>query len=113
MGMLLQIRKDTNNLMDTIREIANKSNSPTTPRNHVDLFFDSISSSIKALSPKLISEAKMRFSQLACELELRAMTEADSASSAAVGQTQVVVAAYPAAVDNSYTVINHNNPPQT
>lgn len=48
-------------------------------KNHVDLFFESVSSSVKALSPKLIAETKMRVSQLICELELRSLTENDNA----------------------------------
>ncbi|XP_075149080.1 uncharacterized protein LOC142223125 [Haematobia irritans] len=80
MKLLLQIQKDKNDLMDSFKELMGGSiplSSPPREKNHVDLFFESVSSSVKALSPKLIAEAKMRVSQLICELELRALTEND------------------------------------
>ncbi|XP_061397563.1 protein suppressor of variegation 3-7-like [Musca vetustissima] len=80
MKLLLQIQKDKNELMDSFKELMGN-NMTVTPapkeKNHVDLFFESVSSSVKALSPKMIAEAKMRVSQLICELELRALTEND------------------------------------
>ncbi|XP_013097461.1 protein suppressor of variegation 3-7 [Stomoxys calcitrans] len=80
MKLLLQIQKDKSDLMDSFKELMGGSlplSSPPREKNHVDLFFESVSSSVKALSPKLIAEAKMRVSQLICELELRALTEND------------------------------------
>lgn len=81
MKLLLQIQKDKSELMDSFKELMGGHNmtlpSPPKEKNHVDLFFESVSSSVKALSPKLIAEAKMRVSQLICELELRALTEND------------------------------------
>ncbi|ALC47583.1 CG34149 [Drosophila busckii] len=79
--LLMQIHQDKNELMESFRELIGTQipQVPTREKNHVDLFFDSVSSSVKALSPKLIAEAKMRVSQLICELELRGLTE-DSAN---------------------------------
>ncbi|KAH8346656.1 hypothetical protein KR084_007594, partial [Drosophila pseudotakahashii] len=78
--LLLQIHQDKNELMDSFRELMGSQRTPNhTPppkeKNHVDLFFESVSSSVKALSPKLVAEAKMRVSQLICELELRGLKE--------------------------------------
>lgn len=78
MTRLMQIQKDKSELMDSFKELMGNSvpqHSPPREKNHVDLFFESVSSSVKALSPKLIAETKMRVSQLICELELRALTE--------------------------------------
>ncbi|XP_017007404.2 protein suppressor of variegation 3-7 [Drosophila takahashii] len=78
--LLLQIHQDKNELMDSFRELMGSQRTPNhTPppkeKNHVDLFFESVRSSVKALSPKLVAEAKMRVSQLICELELRGLKE--------------------------------------
>lgn len=76
--LLMQIQKDKSELMDSFKEFMGGNmphNSPPREKNHVDLFFESVSSSVKALSPKLVAEAKMRVSQLICELELRALNE--------------------------------------
>ncbi|KAH8318915.1 hypothetical protein KR074_011956, partial [Drosophila pseudoananassae] len=81
--LLLQIHQDKNELMESFRELMGSqaqvqhppAPAPSKERNHVDLFFESVSSSVKALSPKLIAEAKMRVSQLICELELRGLTD--------------------------------------
>ncbi|KRK04048.1 protein suppressor of variegation 3-7 [Drosophila yakuba] len=79
--LLRQIHQDKNELMESFRELmgSQRTQSHTPPpkeKNHVDLFFESVSSSVKALSPKLVAEAKMRVSQLICELELRGLSEA-------------------------------------
>ncbi|EDV91567.1 GH20362 [Drosophila grimshawi] len=75
--LLMQIQQDKNELMESFRELIGVQlpHPPPREKNHVDLFFDSVSSSVKALSPKLVAEAKMRVSQLICELELRALKE--------------------------------------
>lgn len=81
--LLLQIHQDKNELMESFRELMGSqahvqhlpAPTPAKEKNHVDLFFESVSSSVKALSPKLIAEAKMRVSQLICELELRGLTD--------------------------------------
>ncbi|XP_017082709.2 protein suppressor of variegation 3-7 [Drosophila eugracilis] len=76
--LLMQIHQDKNDLMDSFRELMGSQRLHTPPpkeKNHVDLFFESVSSSVKALSPKLVAEAKMRVSQLICELELRGLRE--------------------------------------
>ncbi|KAH8383234.1 hypothetical protein KR009_007540, partial [Drosophila setifemur] len=80
--LLLQIHQDKNELMESFRELMGSQTPTQNPppakekeKNHVDLFFESVSSSVKALSPKLIAEAKMRVSQLICELELRGLKE--------------------------------------
>nr|XP_016944316.1 protein suppressor of variegation 3-7 [Drosophila suzukii] len=78
--LLMQIHQDKNELMDSFRELMGSQRTlnhtpPPKEKNHVDLFFESVSSSVKALSPKLVAEAKMRVSQLICELELRGLRE--------------------------------------
>lgn len=75
--LLMQIQQDKNELMESFRELIGVQLPPPPLRekNHVDLFFESVSSSVKALSPKLVAEAKMRVSQLICELELRALKD--------------------------------------
>lgn len=78
--LLMQIHQDKNELMESFRELMGSQPTvllppPPKEKNHVDLFFESVSSSVKALSPKLIAEAKMRVSQLICELELRGLKE--------------------------------------
>ncbi|KAH8374901.1 hypothetical protein KR200_008560, partial [Drosophila serrata] len=78
--LLMQIHQDKNELMESFRELMGSQSTvhlppPPKEKNHVDLFFESVSSSVKALSPKLIAEAKMRVSQLICELELRGLKE--------------------------------------
>lgn len=104
MKLLLQIQKDKNELMDSFKELMgsnmNRTAPPSAPKekNHVDLFFESVSSSVKALSPKMIAEAKMRVSQLICELELRALTEND--------QHQTVLLTNDTSGAGSY-IINH------
>lgn len=75
----MQIQQDKNDLMESFRDLIGiqMPHPPPPPKekNHVDLFFESVSSSVKALSPKLVAEAKMRVSQLICELELRALKD--------------------------------------
>lgn len=76
----MQIHQDKNELMESFRELMGSQRAlshtpPPKEKNHVDLFFESVSSSVKALSPKLVAEAKMRVSQLICELELRGLSE--------------------------------------
>ncbi|XP_043950352.2 protein suppressor of variegation 3-7 isoform X2 [Drosophila biarmipes] len=78
--LLMQIHQDKNELMDSFRELMGSQRAlnqtpPPKEKNHIDLFFESVSSSVKALSPKLVAEAKMRVSQLICELELRGLSE--------------------------------------
>ncbi|EDV54162.1 protein suppressor of variegation 3-7 [Drosophila erecta] len=78
--LLMQIHQDKNELMESFRELMGSQRTlnhtpPPKEKNHVDLFFESVSSSVKALSPKLVAEAKMRVSQLICELELRGLSE--------------------------------------
>ncbi|KAH8388284.1 hypothetical protein KR093_002808, partial [Drosophila rubida] len=75
--LLMQIQQDKNELMESFRELIGVQlpHAPPREKNHVDLFFESVSSSVKALSPKLVAEAKMRVSQLICELELRALKD--------------------------------------
>lgn len=75
--LLMQIQQDKNELMESFRELIGVQlpHPPLREKNHVDLFFESVSSSVKALSPKLIAEAKMRVSQLICELELRGLRD--------------------------------------
>ncbi|XP_033162284.1 protein suppressor of variegation 3-7 [Drosophila mauritiana] len=46
---------------------------PPEPRHVVDLFFDSISPTMKSLPPDLAAEGKSKIMQLVCSLELRAM----------------------------------------
>lgn len=77
--LLMQIQQDKNELMESFRELIGVQlpHPPLKEKNHVDLFFESVSSSVKALSPKLIAEAKMRVSQLICELELRGLRDND------------------------------------
>ncbi|XP_017861889.1 PREDICTED: protein suppressor of variegation 3-7 [Drosophila arizonae] len=77
--LLMQIQQDKNELMESFRELIGVQlpHPPLREKNHVDLFFESVSSSVKALSPKLIAEAKMRVSQLICELELRGLRDND------------------------------------
>lgn len=107
MKLLMQIQKDKNDLMDSFRELmgAPGQQSPKIEKNHVDLFFESVSSSVKALSPKLIAETKMRVSQLICELELRALTENEVTSASSGGSaTAVVVSSDPGAVGNAFII---------
>lgn len=108
MKLLMQIQKDKNDLMDSFRELmgAPGQPSPKKEKNHVDLFFESVSSSVKALSPKLIAETKMRVSQLICELELRALTEneANTSAAGAATATAVVVSSDPGAVGNAFII---------
>ncbi|XP_036323525.1 protein suppressor of variegation 3-7-like [Rhagoletis pomonella] len=105
MKLLMQIQKDKNDLMDSFRDLMGVPNqqSPPKDKNHVDLFFESVSSSVKALSPKLIAEAKMRVSQLICELELRALTEND-ANACGGSSAAVVVSSDTGAVSNAYII---------
>ncbi|XP_023308786.2 protein suppressor of variegation 3-7-like [Lucilia cuprina] len=94
MKRLMQIQRDKSELMDSFKELMGSSAphlSPPREKNHVDLFFESVSSSVKALSPKLIAETKMRVSQLICELELRALTENEQANNAQNPSSTVVV----------------------
>lgn len=94
MKRLMQIQKDKSELMDSFKELMGGSTphlSPPREKNHVDLFFESVSSSVKALSPKLIAETKMRVSQLICELELRALTENEQAANNVQTTTSTVV----------------------
>ncbi|KAM7360262.1 uncharacterized protein ACRADG_004430 [Cochliomyia hominivorax] len=94
MKRLMQIQKDKNELMDSFKELMSSSAphlSPPREKNHVDLFFESVSSSVKALSPKLIAETKMRVSQLICELELRALTENEQTNNVQTPSSNVVV----------------------
>ncbi|XP_060646539.1 protein suppressor of variegation 3-7 [Drosophila nasuta] len=81
--LLMQIQQDKNELMESFRELIGVQlpHAPPREKNHVDLFFESVSSSVKALSPKLVAEAKMRVSQLICELELRALKDNNSTKS--------------------------------
>lgn len=102
--LLLQIQKDKNELMSSFNELFSNVTMEKKERNHVDLFFDSVSSSVKALTPKLIAEAKMRVSQLVCELELRAITENESMNSSAGPSSTVLLAVPPG---NAY-IINQN-----
>ncbi|XP_017131676.1 protein suppressor of variegation 3-7 [Drosophila elegans] len=87
--LLMQIHQDKNELMDSFRELMGSQTQnhtqPPKEKNHVDLFFESVSSSVKALSPKLVAEAKMRVSQLICELELRSLNEDSSKEAGANG----------------------------
>ncbi|KAM8702972.1 hypothetical protein ACLKA7_005333 [Drosophila subpalustris] len=81
--LLMQIQQDKNELMESFRELIGVQlphAPPPRDKNHVDLFFESVSSSVKALSPKLVAEAKMRVSQLICELELRALNDNSGSS---------------------------------
>lgn len=48
------------------------------PRDSLDLFFDSICSTVKSLPPKLATEGKIRVMQLIGELELRAISEREA-----------------------------------
>ncbi|KAH8407913.1 hypothetical protein KR222_000794, partial [Zaprionus bogoriensis] len=86
--LLMQIQQDKNELMESFRDLigVQMPQPPPPPRekNHVDLFFESVSSSVKALSPKLVSEAKMRVSQLICELELRALKDSNPTGGASI-----------------------------
>lgn len=94
MKRLIQIQKDKSELMDSFKELMGNSTphlSPPREKNHVDLFFESVSSSVKALSPKLIAETKMRVSQLICELELRALTESEQSNNVQATNSSVVV----------------------
>ncbi|XP_054746617.1 protein suppressor of variegation 3-7-like isoform X1 [Anastrepha obliqua] len=104
MKLLMQIQKDKNDLMDSFRELMGASQQQSTPKekNHVDLFFESVSSSVKALSPKLIAETKMRVSQLICELELRALTENEA--NAGGSTAAVVVSSDTGAVSNAFII---------
>jgi len=90
--LFLQVQKDKMELMDTFKEIVSTSfqQAPLKQKNHIDLFFESVSSSVKALTPKLIAEAKMRVSQLICELELRALTENTENTSNSASSTIVM-----------------------
>lgn len=93
MQRLMQIQKDKSELMDSFKELMSASvpqHSSPREKNHVDLFFESVSSSVKALSPKLIAETKMRVSQLICELELRALTESEANNQQAPTTAMVV-----------------------
>ncbi|XP_017144602.1 bifunctional lysine-specific demethylase and histidyl-hydroxylase NO66 [Drosophila miranda] len=47
------------------------------PRDSLELFFDSICSTVKSLPPKLATEGKIRVMQLIGELELRALSDQD------------------------------------
>ncbi|KAH8310355.1 hypothetical protein KR044_000887, partial [Drosophila immigrans] len=80
--LLMQIQQDKHELMESFRELIGVQlpHAPPREKNHVDLFFESVSSSVKALSPKLAAEAKMRVSQLICELELRALKDNNSSN---------------------------------
>ncbi|XP_073818129.1 uncharacterized protein [Musca autumnalis] len=113
MKLLLQIQKDKNELMDSFKELMGNSMAipvpPPKEKNHVDLFFESVSSSVKALSPKMIAEAKMRVSQLICELELRALTENDQQQQQQQQHQTVVLTSVPTTATTtagSY-IINH------
>ncbi|XP_067628059.1 protein suppressor of variegation 3-7-like [Eurosta solidaginis] len=108
MKLLMQIQKDKNDLMDSFRELMGgpSQQSPPKEKNHVDLFFESVSSSVKALSPKLIAETKMRVSQLICELELRALTENESNGIGGGGATAVIVSPATGVVGNAF-IVNH------
>uniref|UniRef100_A0A1A9VKN2 BESS domain-containing protein n=1 Tax=Glossina austeni TaxID=7395 RepID=A0A1A9VKN2_GLOAU len=75
--LLMQIHKNKNELMEFMNNSMSQQ-STLKEKNHVDLFFESVSSSVKALSPKLIAETKMRVSQLICEMEIRALNERDA-----------------------------------
>ncbi|XP_037885345.1 protein suppressor of variegation 3-7-like isoform X1 [Glossina fuscipes] len=81
--LLMQIHKNKNELMEFMNNSMSQQSSPK-EKNHVDLFFESVSSSVKALSPKLIAETKMRVSQLICEMEIRALNERDANTSTLV-----------------------------
>ncbi|XP_004533610.1 protein suppressor of variegation 3-7 [Ceratitis capitata] len=105
MKLLMQIQKDKNDLMDSFRELMGpQQQSPKIEKNHVDLFFESVSSSVKALSPKLIAETKMRVSQLICELELRALTENEVNASGTAANAAVVVSSDNGTVSNAFII---------
>lgn len=91
--LLMQIQQDKNELMESFRELTGVQlpHAPPREKNHVDLFFESVSSSVKALSPKLVSEAKMRVSQLICELELRALKDNSANGDSASGEMLMTV----------------------
>ncbi|KAH8417575.1 hypothetical protein KR222_002031, partial [Zaprionus bogoriensis] len=54
-------------------------------RDSLDLFFDSICSTVKSLPPKLATEGKIRVMQLIGELELRAINEREAQPACASG----------------------------
>lgn len=67
-------------------------------RDSLDLFFDSICSTVKSLPPKLATEGKVRVMQLIGELELRAISEreAQPAANATSNPCDAEAAAAPA-----------------
>lgn len=71
---------------------------PLEPRHVLDLFFDSISPTMKALPPDLAAEGKAKIMQLVCGLEVRAMhrNSAKETSPASSPSAKTPVAAPPA-----------------
>ncbi|EDW24901.1 GL24399 [Drosophila persimilis] len=63
---------------------------PSGPRHVVDLFFDSISPTMKALPADLAAEGKAKIMQLVCGLEVRAMQRIVAPGPAAATATSVV-----------------------
>lgn len=109
--LLMQIQQDKSDLMDSFRDLIGVQipHQPPPPKekNHVDLFFESVSSSVKALSPKLVAEAKMRVSQLICELELRALKDNSPNGNVDIGMPSNCSLMTTGSVGHHNTTISH------
>ncbi|XP_037948367.1 uncharacterized protein LOC119679861 isoform X2 [Teleopsis dalmanni] len=108
MKLLMQIQKDKDELMNSYRELigshTHQSSSPHREKNHVELFFDSVSSTVQSFSPKLIAEAKMRISQLLYDLEVRNSNETQNGSLIKTSNGATVVLPDCNSVEGSYLV---------
>lgn len=110
--LLMQIQQDKNDLMESFRDLIGiqMPHPPPPPKekNHVDLFFESVSSSVKALSPKLVAEAKMRVSQLICELELRALKDNSPNADVSIEMPSNCHLISPSGVGHHSSAVSHN-----
>uniref|UniRef100_A0A1B0AGQ4 BESS domain-containing protein n=1 Tax=Glossina pallidipes TaxID=7398 RepID=A0A1B0AGQ4_GLOPL len=85
--LLKRIDKERNELDKCLRnqrtpDVSHMLNTIVPQKDSFDLFFESMSCTVKALPPKLAAEVKSRVSQLVAEFELRAILERESCEKA-------------------------------
>lgn len=65
-------------------EAAKNSRHSSRKKDHIDLFFESVTSSVKAFPPEFIAETKLRVSQLIYEIELRYLKQKEKETNASI-----------------------------
>lgn len=85
--LLKRIDKERDELDKCLRnqrtpDVSHMLNTIVPQKDSFDLFFESMSCTVKALPPKLAAEVKSRVSQLVAEFELRAILERESCEKA-------------------------------